>query len=555
VLTHLTINNYAIAESLDIELHNGMTVITGETGAGKSIMLDALGLALGDRADANALRPGAEKAEISASFDISAIKNARQWLAERELEQDNDCLLRRVISKDGRSRAFINGQPATLQDLRSLGDLLVDIYSQNAHQSLLDKQQQRALLDAFAGAANLADDVRHIAQRYQQSQQELQKIIRNRDEQSARAELLRYQLEELDQLNLSSDELSKLEAEQKQLANGENLMNACQLAIALCEGGDDQVSNPVTRQLQQALKALTQQDSPDLRDSIYMLDSALIQVQEAAGNIQDFLDRFDLNPERLLFIEQRLGAIYEMARKHRIHASQLHELQNELQNELNGYSGGDQRINELQAECEKLEKDYRSKAAQLSKSRQTAAGKLEKAVAGQLKLLSMNGCKFVVAITQREHSAPHANGLEDIEFLISTNPAAAPNSLAKVASGGELSRIGLAIQVITVQTSSIPTLVFDEVDVGIGGATAAVVGKLLRELGSKGQVICVTHQPQVASQGHQHFNVRKIVDKKSARTEMVVLNGEEKVEEIARMLGGLEITEQTRAHAKEMLAL
>lgn len=552
MLTHLTISNYAIAESLDIELHSGMSVITGETGAGKSIMLDALGLALGDRADANALRPGAEKAEITASFDIAKIKQAKQWLTERELSQDDDCLLRRIINKDGRSRAFINGQPATLQDLRALGELLVDIYSQNAHQSLLDKQQQRLLLDAYAGCTSQADEVRQIAQRYQQTQNELHKITRHRDEQSARAELLRYQLDELEQLNLETDELGKLEAEQKQLANGESLLAACQLAINLCEG-DDGAGNPITRQIQQALKALTQQDSPDLKDSVTLLDSALIQVQEAAGTIQDFLDRFDLNPERLISIENRLGAIYEMARKHRIHASRLTELQNELQTELDSYSGGDARINELQALCEQLQKDYNSKAAQLSKLRQAAAGKLEKAVAALLKLLSMNGCRFVVAITAREHSAPHTNGLEDIEFLISTNPAAEPNSLGKIASGGELSRIGLAIQVVTVQTSGIPTLVFDEVDVGIGGATAAVVGKLLRELGNKGQVICVTHQPQVASQGHQHFIAEKIVDKKSARTAMRLLQGEEKIEEIARMLGGIEITEQTRAHAREIL--
>jgi DNA repair protein RecN (Recombination protein N) len=554
VLTHLTISNYAIAESLDIELHSGMSVITGETGAGKSIMLDALGLALGDRADANALRPGAEKAEITASFDIAKIKQAKHWLTERELSQDDDCLLRRVISKDGRSRAFINGQPATLQDLRALGELLVDIYSQNAHQSLLDKQQQRLLLDAYAGCSTQADEVRQIAQRYQHTQSELHKITQHRDEQSARAELLRYQLDELEQLNLEADELGKLEAEQKQLANGESLLAACQLAITLCEG-DDQSGNPVTRQIQQALKALTQQASPDLKDSVTLLDSALIQVQEAASTLQDFLDRFDLNPERLISIENRLGAIYEMARKHRIHASRLSELQTELQTELDSYSGGDARINELQTLCEQLQKDYNSKAAQLSKLRQAAAGKLEKAVAAQLKLLSMNGCRFVVAITAREHSAPHANGLEDIEFLISTNPAAQPNSLGKIASGGELSRIGLAIQVVTVQTSGIPTLVFDEVDVGIGGATAAVVGKLLRELGNKGQVICVTHQPQVASQGHQHFIAEKIVDKKSARTAMRLLQGEEKIEEIARMLGGIEITEQTRAHAKEMLTM
>ena len=559
MLTHLTVDNYAIAEHIEAEFMSGMTVLTGETGAGKSILLDALGLALGDRADASVVRTGAERAEIHAAFDIGAIKEAKHWLEQRELAAGDECLLRRTITSEGRSRGYINGQPATLQDLKAIGTLLIDIYSQHAHQSLLQRAQQRKLLDAFADTETLADAVKTIAQQYQLCAEQLDRLSNQRDEQTARAQLLSYQVAELDKLDLHADELPKLEDERRTLGNGEQILHNSQHALALCREGEINVVNI----LNQARKSLGDLDGKQtaLVQAEDMLNSALIQVEEASHELQHYVDSFELDPQRLAEVEMRLDAIYDIARKHRIQPQQLTELHAELRAQLESVAGGGERIEQLQAELTSLRSDYDRQSQELSKRRQQAAQKLQKQVEKQLQALAMSGCRFSVALTAREMplsqdkpNTVHAHGNEEIEFLISTNPGTPPQSLNRIASGGELSRISLAIQVITAQTSAIPTLVFDEVDVGIGGATAEVVGNLLRELGSRGQVLCVTHQPQVASKGHQHFSVGKTVDKKSVRTQLRKLSDGEKIEEIARMLGGISITEQSRAHAKEMLS-
>ncbi len=577
MLVHLSIDNYAIAEHIDAEFAGGMTVLTGETGAGKSILLDALGLALGDRADAAVVRSGAERADIHATFDIADNAEAQRWLQSRELASGDDCLLRRVVTAEGRSRGFINGQPATLQDLKALGEMLIDIYSQHAHQSLLKTAQQRKLLDAFAGTEALAEQVRQQALRYQQINQEIEGLTGQRDEQTARAQLLRYQVEELDRLNLQAGEIDAMETEQRQLANGEQIQRNSQHALALCREGEINVINI----LNQALKSLGELDAkqPALVDAEQMLGSALIQVEEASRELQHHLDKFELDPARLFELQSRLDALYDVARKHRLQARELPEFHQRLRLELGTVEGGGEQLERLQAELAQRGDAYTAQATELSKRRQQAANKLQKQVEKQLQALAMGGCKFVVELTARGEAAPkgagprevgprgaalrkttakpvsvHIHGAEEVEFLISTNLGSPPQPLNRIASGGELSRISLAIQVITAQTSATSTLVFDEVDVGIGGATAEVVGNLLRELGSRGQVLCVTHQPQVASKGHHHFGVAKVTAKQSTRASLKRLGDAEKIEEIARMLGGITVTEQSRAHAREMLS-
>jgi len=562
MLVHLSIDNYAIAEHIDAEFSHGMTVLTGETGAGKSILLDALGLALGDRADASSVRAGAERAEIHATFDIGAsraggrmpgaIAEARKWLESRELLVGDDCLLRRVITAEGRSRGYINGQPATLQDLKALGELLIDIHSQHAHQSLLKTTQQRSLLDAFAGTEALADNVRALAQQHQQCAARIEALSGQRDEQTSRLQLLSYQVDELDRLGLGDNELEQLELEQRQLASSEETLRSSQHALALCREGEINVINI----LNQALRSLGEIEAkqPALVEAEQMLGSALIQVEEASHELQHHLDQFEPDPERLFEVRSRLDTIYDIARKHRLQAPELLALHRQLREELENASGSGAQIEQLQIELARLRQNYDRASQDLSKRRQQAAGKLQKQVEKQLQALAMGGCKFTVALTGRDSATPHLNGREEIEFLISTNPGSPAQPLHRIASGGELSRISLAIQVITAQTSATPTLVFDEVDVGIGGATAEVVGNLLRELGSRGQVLCVTHQPQVASKGHQHFRVEKTTARQSTRAALRRLEPAEKIEEIARMLGGITITDQSRAHAREMLS-
>lgn len=553
MLIHLSIDNFAIADHLECELHPGMSVLTGETGAGKSILLDALGLALGGRADSAAVRKGANRADVHATFDVRAMSAVRQWLRERDLAAEDECLLRRVVTSEGRSRAYINGQPVTLPDLRAIGEQLVDIHGQHAHQSLLRKPHQRQLLDGFANAAEGAEKVRELAQRHQALQTRLEGALTRRDELDAREQLLRYQVEELDALALGDDELAELESEQRDLANGEQILRNSQQALAFCKEGEINVVSI----LQQALRVLQEtgcRQGPVV-EAEQMLASAAIQVDEAARELQHYLDDFELDPARLQDVESRLSAIYEIARKHRIPPDQLQSLHRDLQAELRNLVEGGGNIEQMEAELQAIVKDYTAAARTLTACRQRAAASLRQQVEKQLKQLAMGACRFLVQLTPREPDLLHPNGAEEVEFLISTNPGSDPQPLQRVASGGELSRISLAIQVATAQSSATATLVFDEVDVGIGGATAEVVGNLLRQLGSRTQVLCVTHQPQVASKGHNHFKVEKLTSKSSVRVTLEPLSNEARIEEIARMLGGLTITEQSRAHAREMVTI
>ncbi|MEG5266508.1 DNA repair protein RecN [Pseudomonas sp. JDS28PS106] len=552
MLVHLSVHNYAIVEHLDLELDRGMTVITGETGAGKSIMLDALGLTLGDRADSGVVRPGADKADILATFDLTDIPEAQTWLKERDLDKDGPCILRRVITAEGRSRAYINGTPCPQGDLKAIGELLIDIHSQHEHQSLLKTDTHRRLLDEYAGATELARQVQLAAQRWRQTRQELERLSNSGDEQRARHQLLSYQLEELESLSLGENELEQLEQEHKTLTNAETLLGICRQVVEQCSESDSgNVLNALTASLNR-LGSLN--NSPTaLSEATNLLASAQIQVEEAVGELNRFLDHFDADPARLQQLEERLDTIYTLARKHRIQPTEVATLQQKILDEIETLNANDESIERLEHEVNAYARHYQEKARELSELRQTSSIELAKAVEQEIHRLGMPGGRFTIELKPNTGTdlAPH--GLEQVELLVSANPGQPLKGLAKVASGGELSRISLAIQVITAQTSRVPTLVFDEVDVGIGGPTAEIVGQLLRRLGERGQVMTVTHLPQVAAQGHQHLFAHKVRGSDATRTAVSKLGKTERVEEVARMLGGIDLTKESIAHAKKMV--
>ncbi|MDX1457875.1 MAG: DNA repair protein RecN [Marinobacter sp.] len=552
MLTQLTVSNYAIAERVELQFKGGMTALTGETGAGKSIVLDALGLAMGGRADAGAVRHGAKRADITASFDVSRIQEAQDWLQSHELDDDNDCILRRTVSKDGRSRAYINGQPCPLGHLKDLGALLMDIHSQHQHQSLLRKDTHRKLVDEFAGALTLAERTRAAWRSWNQTRERLSERQQNADEAEARLQLLRYQVEELDRLALAEGEQAQLEAEQEQLSHADTVRHGSHQAAMLCSEDDTSAASL----LRQALNQLEQlpMEVPALADTLQMLNEAQIQAAEAGDNLRRFAEDYDADPARLAEVEERLSAIYQLARKHRITPEELPALHQTLSQELAALDGGEGSLEQLEAELDQHRAAYMELAQTLSQARQSAAEQLDQRIAEELKQLSMPSVQFVTRLSPSADGEPATQGLEDIEFLVSANPGQPARPLAKVASGGELSRISLAIQVVVAQTSTTPTLVFDEVDVGIGGGTAEVVGRLLRSLGQNGQVLCVTHLPQVAAQCHQHLFVSKFTEQDATFSRIETLGDQERVNEVARMLGGVDMTEQTIAHAREMVS-
>lgn len=552
MLVHLSIHNYAIVEHLDLELDRGMSVITGETGAGKSIMLDALGLTLGDRADSGVVRPGADKADILATFDVSDIPEASAWLKERDLETDGPCILRRVITAEGRSRAYINGTPCPQGDLKALGELVIDIHSQHEHQSLLKTETHRRLLDEYAGATDLARQVQLASQRWRQTRQELERLSNSGDEQRAKHQLLSYQLEELESLSLGENELERLEQEHTTLTNAESLLGICRQVVELCSESD---SGNALNALTASLNRLSSvNNTPDaLNEATNLLSSAQIQVEEAVGEINRFLDRFEADPARLQQIEERLDTIYTLARKHRVQPTEVAALHQKLLDEIETLNANDEAIERLEHEVGSYARHYQEKARELSDLRHRAAPELAHKVEHEIQRLGMPGGRFNIELRENVDKELSPNGLEQVELLVSANPGQPLKALAKVASGGELSRISLAIQVITAQTSRVPTLVFDEVDVGIGGPTAEIVGQLLRRLGERGQVMTVTHLPQVAAQGHQHLFVHKVREADVTRTAVSKLSKNERVEEVARMLGGIDLTKESLAHAKKMV--
>ncbi|MDG2459555.1 MAG: DNA repair protein RecN [Luminiphilus sp.] len=547
MLLNLAIQDFAVVDHLEIDLYDGMTCITGETGAGKSIMLDALGLCVGDRADSRAIRPGASRTDISACFDVSRNTRAQIWLTERDLlEATGECILRRTITAEGRSRAYINGTPATLSDCADLGQLLVDIHSQHAHQSLLRRPTQRSLLDTYASAQSLIVQVSELAQRWRVLQEEHARLSGKTAESDARKELLTYQIAELETTNPQTGELAELESRHRLLSNAAFIIDAANEIANGCESQRDALAKLVTLANDDRM---TSDATINLRE---LMQSALIQVDEAQAETVRFAASVELDPAGLRETEERLTALHDLARKHRVSAESLPELLATLQAELNSLTGGSEHLEALAGQLEETAVDWRRQAEQLSGRRHDAASDLGTRVMDRLAGLAMGKCVFEVALIPFSDTRPDPRGAEDVEFLIATNPGAAPGPLNKVASGGELSRISLALQVIAADTATSPTIIFDEVDVGIGGGVAEAVGELLQQLGTRSQVLAVTHQPQVAAKGHHHLLVTK-EGEDTVHSLLTTLEGKARVEEIGRMLGGAKLTGNTLAHAQEML--
>ena len=546
MLTDLSIRDYAIVQRLDIELHTGMTCVTGETGAGKSIMLDALGLCIGDRADAKAVRAGADRAEISALFSVEKLPEAQAWLDRAALLEGHECLIRRTVTADGRSRAFINGSPATLAQCKELGELLVDLHSQHAHQSLLRRSVQRELLDAFSGTTEDATSIAEEANSIRALKHELEALRSSSNEIAERRDLLNYQIDELSELGFGDTELETLESDQKLLSNATWIMETVHAIAEQCAGLSDQLRSSVSQLSDDRLGS-------KIDESRELVSSSQIQLDEAASELRRFLDGVELDPQRLNEVEGRLDTAYSLARKHRIRPEELTGHLETLSTELQNLEHGSQRLDNLASEIEARHARWTDNARALTEKRKQGASRLAERTMQLLAQLAMERCKVDVGFIDIDAEKLDPRGLEEVEIWIATNPGSQPGPLNKVASGGELSRISLALQVAVADKATAPTMIFDEVDVGVGGAVADVVGTLLRTLADNVQVLCVTHLPQVAAKGHQHIQVSKAGDR-VVTTSLQYLSSEERVEELSRMLGGAVITDATRENARELLA-
>ncbi len=552
MLAHLSVNNFAIVKSLQLELSTGMTTITGETGAGKSIAIDALGLCLGDRAEAGMVRQGEEKTEVCASFQLDNNLHATRWLEDNELLDGSECILRRIITKDGRSRAFINGSPVPLSQLKSLGQNLINIHGQHAHHQLMKSDYQLSMLDQYAGHSELINKSRSHYQAWRLVKNQLDELTQNSQENQAQKLLLEYQIKELNELSLGENEFVELEQEHKRLSNSGELASSCQSAIHTLYEGEEVNALQLLQSTNQVLINLADLDS-SLSTLPSMLNEAIIQVEEASSELRHYLETVDINPERMVYVEERFSKVMSISRKHHVLADDLYTHHQDLLKQIDDLDCSDEKLEAVAKEVEAMHQRFITSAEKLSKSRSRYAKELNKLISHSMHELSMEKAKFNINIEQ-DHSRTTPLGIDYVTFLVSTNPGQPLQPIAKVASGGELSRISLAIQVITAQKVDTPSLIFDEVDVGISGPTAAVVGKMLRTLGESTQVLCVTHLPQVAGCGHQQLFVAKQTKAGKTETQMNSLNEEQRVSELARLLGGSQITESTIANAKELLA-
>ncbi|MEN8800513.1 MAG: DNA repair protein RecN [Thiogranum sp.] len=551
MLLSLHIRDFAIIDELEVELGPGMTALTGETGAGKSILLDALGLLLGDRADAGAVRHGAGRADISASFDVRAIESARNWLAQQELTLDGECQIRRVVLSEGRSRGYINGSPVPIQTLRDFGECLVDIHGQHEHQSLMKRELQRQLLDSHGGHDKLLAELAGIHRDWKHTQDQIEAITGTGQDRDSRLEFLKFQLQELNELAPEAGEVLRLHEEHARLANAGRLLETCGSHIARLYDDEHSAQAAISHALSD-LDPLAQID-PTLKEASELIDSALIQLEEGVDQLRSYQQGLELDPQRLQWVEQRLDALHKIAGKHRIEAETLTDFQSRLGQELDRLEQADQQLQALEQRRQQLVTQFDKCAKQLHRKRVKTASRLSAQVSDVMQTLGMQGGRFNIEVGAGATDAMSAYGRDQIEFLVSTNPGHPPKPLTRVASGGELSRISLAIQVVAAADTHIPTLIFDEVDTGVGGAVAETVGKQMQLLGKHHQVMCVTHLPQVAAQAHHHLQVSKLTGDKTTRTRIRPLTGNERVEEIARMLGGQTITASTRQHAREML--
>lgn len=552
MLCHLHISNFAIVRALEIDWASGMSTITGETGAGKSIAIDALSLCLGERADASVVRPGSDKADIVASFDISALPLAQQWLTEQDLVMGHECIVRRVVSSEGRSRGFINGVQVPAQQLKALGQHLLSIHGQHAHQLLLKADYQRQLLDAFAVNALTQDATRQAWRGWQQLKKEYAELEQSQQQRDAQRQLLEYQVAELDTFAPQENEYPQLEAEHSRLSHGNTLLSQSQQCLQLLY--DDEQQN-IYQALSAATALVDQLSNLDssLHNITQMLHDALVQTEEASRELRRYADKVELDPQRLAQIDERLSQWLNLARKHQVAYTDLPALHQQLSEQLSALTGNDKRLLQLCQEIQQAEQEYMVQAEQLSQQRQQAALLLSDKISSSMHELSMVNARFDIVLKKLNAEQASACGIDAIEFQVSTNPGQPLQALHKVASGGELSRISLAIQVILADKVTTPTLIFDEVDVGISGPVAAGVGRMLRQLGETTQIICVTHLPQVASQGHQQLFVEKYTDGMATETRMRQLDDEQRISEIARLLAGENISASALANARELL--
>ncbi len=550
MLSHIHLKNFAIIENLDLELKSGMTALTGETGAGKSILVDAIGLVLGDRADSGVVRHGADKAEITLTIDIEQSSAAQKWLKEQALYEDEQCILRRIISSAGKSRAWINGSPCNLTMLRQLGEQLVDIHGQHEHQSLMKKDMQRQMLDDYANHQALLDKIAKAYSGWKQLNNKFEMLSNQNSDHQAKLDLLRFQTQELDELQLGEHEAVELDEEYSRLSNAGQLIDLTASSVMQLYDNDEQSIYSNITDILHKLEEASLLDAA-LKEPLEILQNTQIQIQEASDSLRSYQEAVELDPERLDWVSKRLSTLHDLSRKHQTTPELLFNKWQSLHHALSELDSDEYDLDALQIKLETSQSNYQKIATQLTKSRQKAALKLSKGVASAMTELGMEGGKFIIENTINKSLSAH--GQDNIEFQVSANPGQPPKALIKVASGGELSRISLAIQMIAAQGLTLPALIFDEVDSGIGGGIAEIVGKQLRTLGDKRQVLCVTHLPQVASQAHNHYKVTKIKGKKTTSTGMLVLNEEQRITEIARMMGGIEITDSTLNLAKEML--
>jgi DNA repair protein RecN (Recombination protein N) len=552
MLTQILVRNYAVIDEVELDLGVGMTVLTGETGAGKSILVDALGLVLGDRADSSIIRHGAERTEITAIFEPGTSPEVLEWLVDQDLDAGGECVLRRVINRAGRSRGYINGCTVPMQSLRNLGAMLVEIHGQHEHQSLTRKPVQRRILDSNG---ELDKDVARVGAAFrdwQSARDELDSLTATSEGRDQRLDLLRYQAQELDALASEPGEMERLETEHRRLANSDQLARGIGQALELAYENDNGSAQQLLGLARVEVERLEDVDA-GLGVIVRLLEEADIRIAEAADELRRYLDRLDIDPARQAHLDERIAGIRELARKHQIDADALPGRLADIRQEMETLRNADLALEDGQTRLAEAEARYRKTAALLSKKRKKAAAALGESITAMMRQLGMPGGHFEVEIgCDKDHVfSPH--GQDMIQFMVTANPGQPPAPLSRVASGGELSRISLAVQVVATRAASVPCLVFDEIDSGVGGAVAEIVGQRLRDLGEQRQVLCVTHLPQVASQGHQHVRVSKLTDGKTTRTTLTGLSDDQRVEELARMLGGVEITATSRDHAREML--
>ncbi|VEB25328.1 DNA repair protein [Actinobacillus lignieresii] len=555
MLTHLTVNNFAIVRHLTLELNEGMSVITGETGAGKSIAIDALSLCLGYRSESSMIRHGADKADITATFSMQATSPAYLWLKQHELlDEDNpqECILRRMINQEGRSKAFVNNRPLPISHLRELGQYLIHLNGQHAPQLLLKSEYQLEVLDNYAGIYSLLNEMSSQYQRWKKLHQQVKNFRQQCQENEARKQLLQYQVDELDEFAIKQGEFEEMEETHSRLSNSEALTALSQEVTDLLSESELNVDSMLYKAIRH-LEDLVEVDSR-YQSALNMLNEALIQVQEASSEVSDLAGKIEQDPDLLNELDIRISKTLQLARKHHVLPENLwqhHEfIQQELQ-KLVDFAGNEE---QLIADEQAAHQQSIKLAEQIYQKRLEAGKKLAEQVTAQIKRLSMENGEFFIDV-QHDAKRLSSNGADVVEFNLRSNLGQQAQPLAKIASGGELSRISLAVQVLTANKLSTPTIIFDEVDVGISGPTATTVGKLLRQLGKKCQVLCVTHLPQVASYGHHHFNVQKYVENNQTETQMSLLTQAERVQVLARLLGGSKITDTVLANAQEMLDL